>query len=96
MNDAVKYFNQDISRDPSEIRTKWILQQLRKRPHGADELVRLAGSNRLGYAQSTYSKDLTGLVKRNLICPPFIKGGNYSINGAYAFAWMSARGILDD
>jgi hypothetical protein len=94
-NVAVKYFEMDVARDPTEERTKWILTQLRQRPQTSEDLVRKAGLNNLGYAKATYSRDLMGLVKRNLVNRPYERGGEYTINNPYAFAWMSARGMLD-
>ena len=94
MNDAVRYFEQDKRRDPSEVRSKWIITQLLRRPHRADEIKRLAGENGLGYSPSTYTRDLLGLVKRRLINSPDKTGGVYSINRLDGMAWAQARGLL--
>jgi hypothetical protein len=92
MNDAVRYFKQDISRDPTELRSKWIIAQLIRRPHFASELYKLSETNGLGYRPSTYSRDLTGLIKRNLISDSGRIGGVYSIT-QYGLAWAEARGL---
>lgn len=94
MNDAVKYFEQDKRRDPDQIRTKWIITQLLRRPHQADEIKRLAESNGLGYAPSTYTKDLTGLVNRRLVDRPAKVGGSYCINSRYGMLWAQAKGLI--
>jgi hypothetical protein len=94
MNDAVRYFQQDVKRDPTGVRSEWIVSQLLRRPHRADEIKRLAESNGLGYAPSTYTRDLQGLVKRRLVDMPCKNGGSYSINPRDGMLWAQARGLL--
>jgi hypothetical protein len=93
MNDAVRYFEMDKRRDPTQVRTEWILTQLLRRPHGSDELKRLAEGNGFGYAPSTYTKDLTGLVKRRLVNPPARTGGSYQIDSRDGMAYARMRGL---
>jgi hypothetical protein len=92
MSATPEYHQQDKARDPTQVRTIWILGLLRKRPHTGDEIRRLSESNGLGYRPATYVKDMTGLVARNLVYRD-TQGGVYKIHEVYGSQYCLAHGI---
>ena len=53
--------------DPKEVRTRFILEELIKKPQNRATLEKLAENNPYGYQSTSYGRDTTGLVKSGLI-----------------------------
>jgi hypothetical protein len=55
------------NRDPSELRTRFILEELKTRACSMIGIEKAAEGNEWGFAPSTFRRDMTGMVKVGLI-----------------------------
>jgi len=85
-----EYIEQSKHRDPTETRTKFILQTLTRvsRLTSRDISSRAKEHAKVnGYAATTYARDLDGLVYRSLI----IKDGSYYMISENGKRWLAIR-----